>query len=249
MSRVVRQIVVTAGVLVFVGAGLWFAAPYLFAIAINLTCRQSVVSASCQARMRAVGHLFAARGNLDQALLWYAGGAETGDRIAMFDAGWVERELAAAEIRRRFQQAQAGDGMLYTPVHFGPHAENSAEWYRRSADLDFAPAINNLGEMYRDELGVDEDPGKSFDYHMRAAKAGNPVARINLARDYREGIGTRIDLSEAKRWWRPDLSRTDPADLAEPTLARTFIRGKSIAPEERDLIRKLASEAAAAGSP
>ena len=247
MRRILRWIGIGVGALLVLGVTLWFALPPALGVAIDLTCHEPY-DTTCQTRMRALGHLYSARKDIDTALHWYARAANAGDRIAMFHAGWAQTQLAHAEMDAVVRQAKEGNGVIYTPLYFGPHMVSAAEWYRRSADLGFAPAMNNLGEMYRDAYGVHPDPKKAFEYHRRAAEAGNPAGRINLSNDYRNGVGTARDMAEADRWWRPDLTGANPADLAEPTLARTLVGGRVIDPSERDLIRRLARSAAVSPS-
>lgn len=56
----------------------------------------------------------------------------------------------------------------------------AVEYYRKSADTDFVPAINNLGVMYINGQGVKQDFHKGIGLLKQAYKRGNKHARIAM---------------------------------------------------------------------
>jgi hypothetical protein len=52
--------------------------------------------------------------------------------------------------------------------------------YRRGSELDYASALNNLGELYRDAKGVTRDLTRAEDLFDRAAKLGSSEGASNL---------------------------------------------------------------------
>lgn len=111
------------------------------------------------------------------------------------------------------------------------------KWYQKSADLRFAPAMDNLGQIYLHGTGGLQDHGRAFDLHMPAARAGNPVARWNVAIAYRDGHGVDPDPAEAAKWevWTPPPGIMP--DLVEPTLARTVLFGSTLLDPHRANMR------------
>ncbi|MFY9288140.1 MAG: tetratricopeptide repeat protein, partial [Alphaproteobacteria bacterium] len=55
------------------------------------------------------------------------------------------------------------------------------------------------GLLYGFGIGM-RDKVKGFNYFLSASEQGEPIAQNNLANCYIDGIGTGIDLKQAKRW-------------------------------------------------
>lgn len=115
-------------------------------------------------------------------------------------------------------------------------------YFQMSADLGFAPAMNNLGQMYAFGIGTDVDKEKAFEWYLRAAKAGNPVAMANVRIAYAKGEGVPQDAAEAEKWKRLSLRNTNETDLAYPTLERTLLYGNPITPEQAKQFRAAAQK-------
>lgn len=58
-------------------------------------------------------------------------------------------------------------------------------------------ALNNLGVIWRDGLGVVPDSEKAFYFFKEAANSGEAAPMRHLARCYREGFGCRVDHNMA----------------------------------------------------
>src|SRR5579859_7548357 len=71
----------------------WLFGVYILEIAVDLTCSDPQTVA-CQARMRALGHLWSGSQNLPRAMTWYQRAANAGDASAMFHLGWMYLETA-----------------------------------------------------------------------------------------------------------------------------------------------------------
>src|SRR5262249_5694670 len=61
-------------------------------------------------------------------------------------------------------------------------------------------ALNNLGVIYEQGLGVTKDLQASFGYYRQAAEKGNARAQMNLGRMYAEGSGVEADVVEGYKW-------------------------------------------------
>jgi len=200
---------------------------------VSRDCPPTDPNEACLTRMRAAGHVWSRSGDLTRAQYWYGRAAELGSAAAMFHLAWVHEELAL------------GNGEDTAPAGAGSDLELAMAWYQRSADRGFAPSMNNLGQMYQNGRLGHQDHDAAFGWHLAAARAGNPVGRLNVAISILTGQGAAVDPFEAAQWitWMPNPERA--ADILEPTLGRTRLLGSSLPEAERELLRA----AAKAGSP
>jgi hypothetical protein len=247
---------VAIGLAAVLGAALFMAWPWLptrlteFHVAWD--CPQSDTSELCVVRMRALGHLWSAQGSLTRAEYWYGRSAQQGDPSAMFELGWLHEIRAIDQFKAMLEAERLG---WNANIHDGPDektlqeiADTRAEaeqWYHKAADKGFAPAMNNLGELYQLGVGGDPDPSRAFNWYLAAARAGNPVGVWNLSVAYASNYGSDHDRAEAKHWltWNP--SSGVPGDLLWPILERTRLFELDIPADQLALIRA----AAHAGSP
>ncbi len=58
-----------------------------------------------------------------------------------------------------------------------------------------------LGAMFHDGDGIDQDYAKALEWYTKAAQAGNRQAAFNLALMYRNGEGTSVNLDAAHGWF------------------------------------------------
>jgi hypothetical protein len=264
-----RKLLAAAACLIAVAFATYLASPWIIEKRLEWSCSLSEPTDLCLVRMRAMGHVWSLKDNFTRAKLWYGRAAEHGDAASMFHLGWVYQKMARdavikqamarrakfknAEglldqfmkvVRRLIDQtdedgsAEASDGV---PERTHPSdLELAAEWYRRSATAGFAPAMNNLGELYMHGLGGPEDLDAAFRWHMAAAQAGNPIGRWNVAVAYYAGHGVAADPVEAEKWltWNPHTA--NPSDLLEPVLERTTLFGSALPSDKRALVRAAA---------
>ena len=243
-----RRFLIIAGVVVglmIVGAAAMLVFPQISEQVVRLTCSMTDPDESCQRRMLAMGHAWSLKGRLDRATIWYARAAQKHYPPALFHLAWAIEEGGYGDIKQRVTQLAednsgfaASDGV---PLPGSDKFEAAAKLYRMAADEGFAPAANNLGDLYLSgTLGKGRED-EAFRMHLAAAKAGNPVASLNVSLDYRIGRGTAIDRAEADRYAtiRP---QGESADLGTLTLARTRLGGTEIDPHMAATIRAAAAQ-------
>ena len=63
-------------------------------------------------------------------------------------------------------------------------------------------ALTNLGQMYAQGLGVEQDFARALDCYRQAAEHGVPQAQSNLAVMYAHGQGVQQDFAQAHKWYR-----------------------------------------------
>jgi len=54
------------------------------------------------------------------------------------------------------------------------------KWYNKAGEQGHPGALNNIGRMYRDGLGVKKDDREAVKWYREAAKQGSPEAQNNL---------------------------------------------------------------------
>jgi tetratricopeptide (TPR) repeat protein len=110
--------------------------------------------------------------------------------------------------------------------------EQARDWFQQAADAGHAGAMNMLGLLYNNALGVNRDFRRAFDWQERAAKAGDADAMHNLGFTYAEGRGVPKDIAKARDWYqkalaagnldaRQKLRRLDTFDITHPASTGT----------------------------
>lgn len=207
---------------------------------IETSCSMTAPDQGCRKRMIAMGHTWAAKGDLDRAREWYARVAAAGAPDAMFHLAWSYQQAGYDDIR----QNPGGSSDDPDPIAEPPRRTNfktAYDWYRKAADRDFAPAMNNLGELAASGLLGEQDLPQAFSWYLAAARAGNPVGAMNVSLAYRIGQGVIADQAEAQRWAN-FVPAIDSPDLADFTLARTTLHGSTLEAAVRSAIRNAAAE-------
>lgn len=241
-----RFLTIAAVVIVLlVGAGgAMLMVPQIGETVLRLTCSMTDPSESCQRRMLAMGHTWSLKGDLDRATLWYARAAQKHLPAALFHLAWAVEEGGYGDIKDGVKQLAGDDNGLASddnpPLPGRDKFEAAAKLYRMAADEGFAPAANNLGDLYLSGMFGQGREDEAFRLHLAAAKAGNPVASLNVSLDYRIGRGTAIDRAEADRY-ATITPQDDSADLGTLTLARTRLGGTAIDPQMAATIRAAAA--------
>ena len=75
------------------------------------------------------------------------------------------------------------------------------EAYLKAAEQGDADAQAQLGRMYMDGLGVEQNAEKAMDWNMRAAEQGNAQGQEQIGQMYYLGIGVTKSTEEASRWF------------------------------------------------
>lgn len=75
-------------------------------------------------------------------------------------------------------------------------------WYRKSAAQGYAPALNQLGYMQENKIGLPRDYKRALYYYRLAANKGNALAEYHLGAMYQSGLQVRRDYKQAFEWYR-----------------------------------------------
>jgi len=120
-----------------------------------------------------------------------------------------------------FSQAQTTSG-LNAPQLFekgmnalvGSRATQSGfdalEYFRRSADLGYAPAQVVLGYFYDTGTFAPKEPGQALSWYKKAAQQDDPLAQWLAGRIVYEGTGQARDLNEASTLLQQSAEHGNP---------------------------------------
>ena len=101
-------------------------------------------------------------------------------------------------------QANAGGNMEYEKARnlfaVGDYAE-AAESLQIAVDKGHSAARLPLAAMYRDGMGVEQDPAKALELFTISAREGYPSAQFTLGAMYRAGEGANVNYKLAKKWF------------------------------------------------
>lgn len=122
------------------------------------------------------------------------------------DKSESKSEESCAELFQKLQKcARSGDkrcqnvlGIWYEKGIGTEQNYNLAlEWYKKSAEQEYATAYGNLGDLYYYGDGVEEDIQKAVEYYTIGANLNSPVCMYNLAYCYYSGEGIKKDQRKA----------------------------------------------------
>lgn len=120
--------------------------------------------------------------------------------------------------------------------------DNALFHYRRSAQMGFAAAQNDIGTMYQRGLGVPNDFDEAARLYRLAADQGFSAAQSNLGLLYVNGQGVPQDDNEAVRWFR--LASDQGFPNAQTALGLMYEYGQGVTQDYAEAARlyRLAAE-------
>jgi len=88
------------------------------------------------------------------------------------------------------------------------------ELYRKSADEGNLDAMDNVGWLYKNGLGVTQDYSQAIYWYKKAAEKGDDWGADRLGQMYMEGIGVPVNKQEAAKWFKvaADQGNADARD-------------------------------------
>ena len=110
----------------------------------------------------------------------------------------ISVNLSTASQRRKAHELFSAGLKLKTVAK--PSLEEVAKLYRASADLGFAGAQNNLGDLYESGEGVPQNQKVAIYWYTRAAERGEPTAYFSLASLLSEGSNDTEILAESMKF-------------------------------------------------
>ena len=163
--------------------------------------------------------------NYAKAIKWYRKAAEQGHADAQANLRVLSERGGAPSARSEqidTDDAQAVrldyrstpteeinfDGRHTISRSFGRHNVRTFLHYQRAAQQGDTTAMNNIGVMYANGRGVDQDYDEAIIWFSNAARQGNATARTNLCIVYNhlgwmyaKGVGVEQDYGQAFDWF------------------------------------------------
>ncbi len=126
------------------------------------------------------------------------------DAITSFNYG--DNDLANRQFKKL---ADGGDSraqyylayMMDSGLGTAVDVAGAANWYRKSAQQDYLPAIVYMGYIYSAARGVSRDDKEAFKWYTRAAQMGDAIAQNNLATMLQRGIPYAKNEPLAAQWF------------------------------------------------
>ncbi|MDA5022501.1 tetratricopeptide repeat protein [Acinetobacter baumannii] len=172
----------------------------------------------------------------------YQKNAENGDPIAQYNMGvvyqlglngekvdldkavyWFEKAAEQGE-----EEAKANLGIIYyTEGTKYTNIPKALDTFSELSKKDNRVALNFLGRMYKDGVGVKQDNNKDFNLFNRAAILGDLSAQFNLGNMYFNGEGIPLDYEKATYWYNKAIINGKDGDAAK-ILAGMYYEGRGV---------------------
>ena len=115
---------------------------------------------------------------------------------------------------------------------------------RPLAENGDANAQYNMGAMYMNSLGVQQDHKQAAKWFEMAAAKGNVFAEADLATLYESGLGVPKDYKEAMRLFKLAAAQKNP--IAEAHIGTMYDRGLGVPQDYAEAVRLNPSDSTAA---
>lgn len=147
---------------------------------------------------------------------WYKG-----SRYYKSPAEW-QQQLMDYTLFTKYQE-----GLHYLYHHQAQETNIKAfELIQQAAKNYIASAMNELGMLYAQGIGVTKDQTKACEWYLKAAEDGNPLAMTNLGIHYFFGSGVSQDYQQARYWLESAIAEGEPN--AKFLLALIYVKGLGI---------------------
>lgn len=123
-----------------------------------------------------------------------------GQGVKQDNAAAMEWYLKAAE--QNYGRALNDIGRIYKEQ--GEYAA-AMEWYLKAYttdDYESGAPCTNIGVLYYDGLGVEQDYEKAMEWYLLGAQAGSATAAYNIGQMYYNGQGVEQDYAAAMEWYQ-----------------------------------------------
>jgi TPR repeat protein len=124
------------------------------------------------------------------------------------------------------QLAGSGDARPFDDSR-SAQARGNHDLLRLLADQGDATAQNELGGMYANGRGTEQDPAQAVKWWRKAADRGYAPAQFSLGSMYEKGVGVPRDYVQAYKWYSLAALRFPASDPVNAAIASEF--GKSLA--------------------
>ncbi|MDR3358925.1 MAG: sel1 repeat family protein [Desulfovibrio sp.] len=103
--------------------------------------------------------------------------------------------------------------------------------WQKLAESGDGQAMNNLGVLYDQGKGLEEDTGRAAHWFERAARAGHPAGMSNYGRMLESGRGIAENPREAARWF--EMAAREGQPEAQYNLGLLYEQGRGVGQDDR----------------
>lgn len=107
------------------------------------------------------------------------------------------------------------------------HLQDAQIWYRKAADLNYAPAQIALAELYFDPKNTIYSVQNGFFWLQKAAETGSYAAQRSLAAMYQSGQMIKANPTLAAEWEQKSQTQQETEQNAEQKMAEWLTYGKA----------------------
>ena len=140
--------------------------------------------------------------------------------LASLLAGWC---LLPASLPLQADGHHSDEHHKHLPAHHHEH---------RAPDAQQGSKLCQKADAYATGTGVKKNLGKAFQLYSKAARAGDPVARLRLGQAYHQGKGT--DSNQISAWVWSTLASRDDSPVKEKALALRQTIGQKLTPAQTE---------------
>lgn len=186
------------------------------------SCTQPVAEAD-PALLEAVDWYTGVAGSVDytQARTLLEQAAQDGDPLSTM---WMARVYSTG--RMGFERDEARARELAASVIADVEA---------AANGGISEAMLLMGTAFDEGLGKERDPTQAFEWHLRAAEAGNVLGQHNAGNQYSEGRGVEEDPVAAVLWWTKSAERGDAT--TQLRLGEAYEAGRGVEVDLNEALR------------
>jgi len=135
-----------------------------------------------------------------EAIYWFVKAAENGDQSAQYNLGVLY--TTDKELPTQYPKMEDGDIYFEIGGKRSSNSEKAFKWYKMAAEQGHESAQLNLGVIYNQGLGVEQDFKQAAIWYEKAAKKKNSKAQLNLGILYDLGKGVNKDIVKASELYK-----------------------------------------------
>jgi TPR repeat protein len=135
--------------------------------------------------------------------------------------------------------SEVGTVLQYAKGYNYDKQENSykevIKQYRKDAEQGDVQAQFNLGRMYKEGRGVEQDYEEAVKWYRKAAEQGDAQAQNSLGLRHEKGQGVEQDYTEAVRWYREAAGQGNVQ--AQTNLGLMYSKGRGAKQDHEEAMR------------
>ena len=128
-----------------------------------------------------------------------------------------------------------GIGLLAAGCETPPDWPAAADWFRKAAEQGYADSQYNLGVLYAEGKGVEQNKVTAGEWFAKAAIKGHPDAALDYGIMVFRGDGVKKDEKAGAQWLLISARRGNP--VAQNRVARLYATGRGFAVDPAEAMK------------